>query len=78
LTWPNPPYVRLDFQYKQGAPPWRTPVHDPVQFGSGFIIIAQQPGLNITHLRYTQTSGPWLTASGGVLSNFNHPVPYTA
>ena len=76
MTWPHPPYVRLDFAYQQGTPVWRTPLVGPFQFGSGFIIVGAQPGLNVTRIRYIQNSGPWNTSSGGVLLNFNHPVPY--
>lgn len=76
MTWPNPPYVRLDFAYQQGSPIWRVPLADPIQFGSGFVIVGQQPGINITRLRYIQASGAWNTSSGGVLLNFNHVIPY--
>lgn len=77
LTYPPPVGVRLHFQYRQSAPIWRTPAIDPIQFGSGFLIVPIQPGLAITHLRYFPVAFDWWNVVARPLLEFNLPVPYT-
>ena len=76
MSWPCPSGLRTSFKYQQGSPVWRTPLNDPFQFGSGFIIVAQQPGLAITRVKYTPVLLHWYTSTGGRLLAYNHPVPY--
>ena len=77
LVYPPPLNIRLSFRYQQGPPYiWRTPNLDPIQFGSGYIIVANQPGIPITRVKYMWVVPPWYTTTGGVLLTYDHPVPY--
>ena len=76
LKYPPPTGVRFHFQYQQGGPVWRTPPIDPIQFGSGFIIVPIQPGVPMTALRYFGAAFDWWNIYDAPLLQFALPVPW--
>lgn len=66
------------FRYQQQTPVWRTPLTDPIQWGSGFVIAGQQPGINISRVKFIPIPMNWYTTTGGKLLTYEHPVPYSA
>jgi hypothetical protein len=75
LVYPPPPGIRLQFKYQQGPPYiWRTPANDPVQYGSGYLILANQPGIQITRVKYIDIVES-CASSTSTLSNPGTPPP---